>query len=166
MAEEDIPFVGRLRTDPELLGPFLWDGWRDPRRFRRRWERDGWLGDDTGALVVAAGADRLGMVSYRRVVTAGPVWCWSIGVLLMPEARGRGAGTRARRLLVEYLFGTTTAHRIQAETDVDNIAAQRTLEKAGFTREGVMRAYTFVGGRYRDAVLYGLLREEFTAGPP
>lgn len=169
VAEEDLPFVERLRTDPELCGPFLWEGWRDLRRFRRRWERDGWLGDDTGMLMVAArdgcSGGRAGVVSFRRVPTAGPVWCWSIGISLMPEARGRGTGTRAQRLLVSYLFDHTLAYRIQAETDIDNVAEQRALEKAGFTREGVMRGYSFLGGRYHDEVLYSILRDEAPARP-
>ncbi|MFI0408843.1 GNAT family N-acetyltransferase [Actinomadura sp. 3N508] len=167
VAEEDLPFVERLRTDPELCGPFLWDGWSDPRRFRRRWEQDGYLGEDTGNLIVdgaPGGGGPIGLVSYRKVRTAGPVWCWSIGIMLMPEARGRGVGTRAQRLLVDYLFGYTLAHRIQAETDVDNLAEQRSLEKAGFTREGVIRGYGFLGGRYRDEVLYSILREEASPG--
>ncbi|TMQ89757.1 GNAT family N-acetyltransferase [Actinomadura soli] len=169
VAEGDLPFVERLRTDPDLSGPFLWDGWRDLRRFRRRWEEDGWLGDDTATLMVdgaPGGGGPLGVVSYRKLFTAGPVWCWSIGISLMPEVRGRGAGTRAQRLLVEYLFANTLAHRVQAETDVDNVAEQRALEKAGFTREGVIRGYAFIGGRYRDEVLYSILREEASPGAP
>lgn len=141
VAEDDLPFVERLRTDPELAGPFLWEGWFDPGRLRRRWEADRMLGEDVGNLLVVRGADRLGLVSYRRVTTTARSWCWSIGISLMPQARGSGAGTRAQRLLVEYLFAHTTVHRIQAETDVDNVAEQRALEKAGFTREGVMRGY-------------------------
>ncbi|GAA4226382.1 GNAT family protein [Actinomadura meridiana] len=164
MAEADLPFVERLRTDPDLAGPFLWDGWRDPRRFRRRWEQDGWLGADTATLVVTADTDPIGVVSYRRITMAGVAWCWSIGISLMPEARGRGIGARAQRTLVEYLFVYTLAHRVQAETDVDNIAEQRALEKAGFTREGVIRGYAFLGGGYRDEVLYSVLRHEMPPG--
>ncbi|WP_222870149.1 GNAT family N-acetyltransferase [Actinomadura decatromicini] len=160
VAEEDLPFVEALRTDPDLCGPFLWEGWRDPHRFRRRWQDDGWLGDDSALLIVARGADALGMVSYRRVELTGPVWCWSIGALLAPEARGQGLGSRAQRLLVDYLFHHTLAHRIQAETDVDNIAEQRALERIGFTREGVVRACSFLGGRYHDKVVYSILRTE------
>ncbi|TDD62100.1 N-acetyltransferase [Actinomadura darangshiensis] len=160
VTEDDLPFVERLRTDPELSGPFLWEGWFDPGRLRRRWDGDRMLGEETGNLLVAGGADRLGLVSYRRVSTTARTWCWSVGISLMPEARGRGAGTRAQRLLVEYLFAHTIAHRIQAETEVGNVAEQRALEKAGFTREGVMRGYSFVRGRYRDEVLYSVLRTD------
>ncbi|MBO2460861.1 GNAT family N-acetyltransferase [Actinomadura violacea] len=160
VAEADLPVIERLRTDPGLCGRFLWAGWSDPRRFRRRFEQDGMLGEDTGTLAIAHGDGLLGIVSYRRVPTAGSLWCWSIGIALLPEARGRGAGSRAQRLLVDYLFAHTTAHRIQAETEVGNLAEQRALEKAGFTREGVMRGFGFRDGRYRDEVLYSVLRSD------
>ncbi|WP_141575612.1 GNAT family N-acetyltransferase [Actinomadura sp. WMMA1423] len=160
VAEDDLPLIERLRTDPGLAGPFLWAGFTDARGFRRRWECDGMLGEDIGNLVVARGAAFLGIVSYRRLAGAGPAWCWSIGISLLPEARGHGAGSRAQRLLAEYLFAHTTAHRIQAETETGNLAEQRALEKAGFTREGVMREWGFRGGGYRDEVLYSLLRSD------
>ncbi|GAA2301176.1 GNAT family protein [Actinomadura luteofluorescens] len=160
VAEDDLPLIERLRTDPELAGPFLWEGFTDPRRFRRRWESDGMLGEETGNLVVARGAVFCGIVSYRRVATTARAWCWSVGISLLPEARGRGAGARAQRLLAEYLFAHSPAHRVQAETETANLAEQRALEKAGFTREGVMRGWSFRDGRYRDEVLYSMLRSD------
>ncbi|MGH3733570.1 MAG: GNAT family N-acetyltransferase [Acidimicrobiales bacterium] len=51
-------------------------------------------------------------------------------------------GTEAQRHLVDYLFRTTTAHRLEAATEMDNLAEQRALEKVGFRREGVMRGPT------------------------
>jgi RimJ/RimL family protein N-acetyltransferase len=64
-------------------------------------------------------------------------WCWQFGILLRAGLRGRGIGTLAQRMLADYLFAHTRAHRVEAYTDVSNIAEQRALEKAGFTREGV-----------------------------
>ncbi|MGI3201592.1 GNAT family N-acetyltransferase [Streptomyces sp. GLT-R25] len=69
-------------------------------------------------------------------------------------------GTRAQRLLVEYLFAHTQVVRIEADTEVENIAEQRALEKAGFTREGVLRSVGFRDGRWRDGVRYSVLRDD------
>jgi hypothetical protein len=44
------------------------------------------------------------------------------------------------------------ANRLQAITDVENLAEQRVLERIGFHREGVMRGLAFIGGRWRDGV--------------
>jgi RimJ/RimL family protein N-acetyltransferase len=75
-----------------------------------------------------------------RIKAGGPEGgCLEIGVLLFPEHRGRGVGTAAQRLLVEYLFATTLVNRLQAVTDLENLAEQRVLERIGFRREGVLR---------------------------
>ncbi len=49
---------------------------------------------------------------------------------------------------------------MQAGTELDNTAEQRALEKAGFTRDGMLRGYAFRAGRWRDCVLYSILRAE------
>jgi hypothetical protein len=53
-----------------------------------------------------------------------------------------------------------TVHRIWAGTEVDNIAEQRALEKAGFTREGITRATGWRDGAWRDGVIYSPLRTD------
>ncbi|MDL4776628.1 GNAT family N-acetyltransferase [Actinomadura xylanilytica] len=127
---------------------------------RHRWERDGLAGQDGGRLMVVCGGERLGFVAYRRIGTSRSSYCWSIGIALLPSARGQGAGTQAQRLLARYLFAHTQVARVQAETDAANIAERRALERAGFTREGVLRNWNFRDGRWRDAVIYSILRGE------
>jgi RimJ/RimL family protein N-acetyltransferase len=105
-------------------------------------------------------AEIIGTVGWRRV-RYGPnpeSDAWQIGIDLVPEARGRGHGTQAQRLLADYLFETTGLHRVEASTDVENLAEQRSLQKAGFTREGVNRQAQYRGGAYHDLVLYARLR--------
>jgi hypothetical protein len=71
---------------------------------------------------------------------------------------GQGHGAEAQRQLAAYLFATTRVERLEASTDVDNLAEQRSLEKAGFTREGVLRSAQFRDGAFHDLVLYSRLR--------
>jgi RimJ/RimL family protein N-acetyltransferase len=58
--------------------------------------------------------------------------------------------------LLEHTF----VERIQASTEAANAAEQRALEKAGFTREGVLRRACFRGGAWRDMVVFSKLRGE------
>jgi RimJ/RimL family protein N-acetyltransferase len=113
------------------------------------------------SVLDAATGQFLGGVSWHAVDYGGTLGCsaWNIGIALAPSARGRGVGTTAQRLLVEYLFATTEVDRVEASTDVDNVAEQRALEKAGFRREGVLRGAQVRGGMRRDLVHYGRLRE-------
>jgi ribosomal-protein-alanine N-acetyltransferase len=158
--EADLEELGRLDTDPEASVPFLWYGFPNPHARRRRWEEDGFLGRDPAVLAVALPDRTLaGIVSWRTVRAGGPEGgCLELGILLFPEHRGRGLGSAAQRALAEYLFATTLANRLQAVTDVDNVAEQRALEQVGFRREGVMRGAAFVGGCWRDMALYARLR--------
>ena len=161
--ERDLEILGRFDTDPALSEPFEWRGYRDSHARRRRWEQDGYLGNDDSLLIVSlADGTFAGYVVWRPVAISGPQGVLQIGIVLLPDHRGRGVGSRAQQLLADYLFATTTAHRLEAGTEVDNVAEQRALERAGFIREGLLRGRGFVRGAWRDGYLYSRLR----ADPP
>jgi RimJ/RimL family protein N-acetyltransferase len=164
VGEDDLPLLYRLISDPDMTGEHEWFGWRNPREFPRRWAENGLLGDDGGIFMVVRGSDRLGVLSWRKIATSQSSYCWEIGIALVPEARGRGYGTLAQRMLVEYLFAHTHVHRIQATTEVTNTAEQRALQKAGFTREGILRSSGFRDGQWRDGTMYSILRDEVMEG--
>ena len=62
----------------------------------------------------------------------------NIGIGLAEEHRGRGIGAIAQRLLAEELHEAGTV-RVEASTDVENVAEQRALAKAGYELEGTLR---------------------------
>jgi RimJ/RimL family protein N-acetyltransferase len=104
----------------------------------------------------------VGTIGWRRV-SYGPndeSGAWMFGIDIVAAARGNGYGTEAQRLIAEYLFRTTTTNRVEASTDIDNVAEQRSLEKAGYVREGINRGAQFRGGAYHDLVLYAKLRTD------
>jgi [ribosomal protein S5]-alanine N-acetyltransferase len=160
--EEDLPFLDRLCTDADALGVFEWAGFSDVRRRRRRWEEDGYVRPDSVALAVAlADGTVAGIASWQANDRGGPAGvCYEIGLALLPEHRGHGLGTAAQRMLVDHLFNFTTAHRLEARTDAENVAEQKALEHIGFQREGTLRGAGFRQGRWRDILIYGLLRED------
>ncbi|WP_240938173.1 GNAT family protein [Nocardioides sp. JQ2195] len=84
-----------------------------------------------------------------------------IGIWLSPRARGQGLGTAAQREMVDLFFRHTAVNRVEAHTDVENLAEQRALEKAGFTREGTTRGAQWRDGSYRDGHLYSILRSDW-----
>ncbi|MGD0609259.1 MAG: GNAT family protein [Streptosporangiaceae bacterium] len=160
VTEEDLPWLENSRNDPGATGPHEWHGWSDPGSYRRRWAESRLLGDSGGTLMVMVGTDRAGTISWRKVQTGEISHCWAIGIGLAAEFRGRGCGTQAQRLLVRYLFAHTQVNRIEAITEITNVGEQRALEKAGFTREGVLRGATFRAGHWHDHVIYSVLRDE------
>jgi RimJ/RimL family protein N-acetyltransferase len=164
VGEDDLPLLYRLTSDPATAGEHEWFGWRNPREYPRRWAEDGLLGDGGGVVMLVRNSDRLGVLSWHKVPTSPGTHCWEIDIALVLEARGHEYGTLAQRMLVEYLFAHTHVNRIQASTEVTNVAEQRALEKAGFTREGVLRGSAFRDGQWHDAVLYSILRADVPAG--
>ncbi|HET7303457.1 MAG TPA: GNAT family N-acetyltransferase [Segeticoccus sp.] len=99
-----------------------------------------------------------------------------IGYWLHPSARGRGATDRAVRLLMAHAFtpaadGGLGLHRLHAGADVDNIASQRVLRRAGMRLIGVeQRCCAHEDGPPTDGPLFEVLAEEYadqlTSGAP
>ena len=160
VTEADLGILEELTQDPASTGEFAWLGWNKLARFRQWWADNRLISDDHGILMVVRGADRLGFVSWYKVPATSGYYYWNIGIALLPEARGKGYGAQAQRMLAKYLFAHTTVQRIEAATEAGNVAEQRALEKAGFTREGVHRSTGWRDGAYRDGVWYSMLRTD------
>ncbi len=155
--EADLCLWDRHASDPSFAGTFEWRGFGDAMKHRRRWQEDGFLDRDPRYLAVSVAEEAVGLVCWMapRRACAGVL---EVGVVIAPEHRGKGIGTRAQELLVQYLLDTTTVHRVQATTEVDNIAEQKALQRCGFVHEGVMRAAAFRDGAWRDVAMYARLR--------
>jgi len=77
---------------------------------------------------------------------------------------GEGIGTAFLRLLLEWAFAHTSAHRFYLDRFAHNLRAQWLYEKFGFTRDGVLReAYLGADGRRSDLTLMALTRPEWEA---
>ena len=63
-----------------------------------------------------------------------------IGYWVLPDARGRGVAARAVGLITRWAVGDLGLSRIEAYVPVDNEASLRTIERSGYTQEGVARA--------------------------
>ena len=100
-----------------------------------------------GGISVTAGSD-----VYRR---DGELGYW-----LGEPFWGRGIMTGAVRQICREAFGRLDIVRIHAAVYARNGASCRVLEKAGFTREGILRQSVYKNGEVLDACLYALLREE------
>lgn len=162
--EADLELLVRFDTEPELHEPYEWKGFRDPQERRRRWQQDSYLGTDDSVLIVGLPDGTFaGFVVYtgmRRAAPISPTNVYRIGIALLPEYRHRGLGSSAQCLLADHIFWTTLANRVEAGTALENLAEQRSLEKAGFQREGISRGAGYFEGRTFDGVTYARLRSD------
>ena len=77
------------------------------------------------------------------------------------ENHGKGYGTQALCLIMEYAFGNLGLERITASTMEINIPAQKVLEKLGFILEGRERKAVYFRGRKYDNLNFGMLADEY-----
>jgi RimJ/RimL family protein N-acetyltransferase len=78
-----------------------------------------------------------------------------------PVNRGRGFGTEAMHLLINYVFRELNFHRLQVAVLSYNARAVALYKQLGFRREGVWREYVRRDGTWHDMVLFGLLYREW-----
>jgi [ribosomal protein S5]-alanine N-acetyltransferase len=159
VVEDDLIMIRRFAVEPDLMG-LDWNGFRDAAAPARRFAIDGYLSTDNSRLMIEVeSGEAVGFIDW----TAGTFVRerhWEIGIVLLPEWRGRGIGSRAQVLLCDYLFSHTSVQRIQAGTHPENVAEQKALEKAGFKLDGVIRATDFRDGQWRDVWMYSRLRSD------
>jgi len=109
-------------------------------------------------VILSKDGNRVGSIGHYFVQ---PSRLMEIGYDIVPSERGKGYGTEAVQIMIDYLFLSNDIVRIQAVTNVDNIPSQRVLEKAGFQKEGTLRKVSHIRQEYGDAYIYGILREEW-----
>ena len=80
-----------------------------------------------------------------------------IGYLLNREYWQQGLMSEALECVIAYAFGELKLHRLEADTDPDNIASIRILERFGFQREGLFRDRWLINGRWCDSLMLGLV---------
>ncbi len=79
------------------------------------------------------------------------------------DYRGRGYGTEATRLTLDYAFTALGLHNVALETWEYNRAGQRAYAKAGFREMGRRRQAKFMGGKLWDIVQMDCLSTEFVS---
>lgn len=87
--------------------------------------------------------------------------CTALGYALAHDYWGQGYGSEVVSCVLGYAFDTLKLHRVEVDIDPRNTASCRLVEKFGFRREGLLRACYRVAGEVQDAVLYGLLADEY-----
>ena len=83
-----------------------------------------------------------------------------IGYWVGERHAGKGLMLEAVNLVIPYAFDALGLHRIEAACIPDNRRSIRVLEKARFTREGLLRSYLRINGSWQDHYLYALIASD------
>jgi RimJ/RimL family protein N-acetyltransferase len=158
--DADVPVIAEASRDAETRGrlddePLTPDRQRDSvSRAQEQWR----TGSGAPFVIADAADDRpLGLLNLQfgeDEEVAG------LAVSVFPQARGRGVASKALRLGATWGLRQLGLHRVFAECAADNLASIRAIEKAGFQREGILRAHCKIHGQRHDCVMFSLLPQE------
>ena len=85
-----------------------------------------------------------------------------VGIMIgEPDARGRGYGTEAMMLLLDFAFTVLGMHSVMLLVYEYNYPARRSYEKAGFREIGRRRESRWFNGRFWDEIHMDILASEF-----
>lgn len=158
---DDLACIEEAATDPRIP-----EGTTVPARFsvaagRAFVERQhGRLTSGQGvslAITDSASARAVGLVILTMRPQPG---VGGIGYWLVPSARGHGRAGRAADLVTRWGLEHLHLARVEAWAEPENVASHRTLEAAGFQREGVLRDFLALGDRRADAVVFSRLARD------
>ena len=159
MEKEDVPLFTEWVNKPEVFGEY------NPLHQMSKTEVEKMLDNPSDFqlfFVEKKDGSKIGFIAHFHVLHLGTgSKLLEIGYSLVPSERGKGYCTEAVEIMVDYLFLSKNIVRVQAITDVGNVASQKALEKAGFKKEGTIRKSAFIKGEWRDGCLYSILREEW-----
>jgi RimJ/RimL family protein N-acetyltransferase len=81
-----------------------------------------------------------------------------VGYYVSPEFWGNGIATQAIKFLSDFIFSNTNIIRLYAEPFSRNVASCRALTKAGFEREGTLKANAVKNGKIEDMEMYSMIK--------
>ena len=87
----------------------------------------------------------------------------SVGIFLGHQFWGKGYGTDAMRVLVDFCFQEINLHKVKLEVFSYNERAIRSYQKVGFIEEGVLREEVYRHGKYHDCHLMSIFRKDWTS---
>jgi RimJ/RimL family protein N-acetyltransferase len=158
---EDAPVIFEsYARDPEVVRYLVWKPHKTVQETEQFLLACGQLwrsGKDYAYVITLKGSNSLiGMFGLHPMKMKVEV-----GYALARPYWNRGYVTEILRKVIDWVFTQPEMYRVQAFCDVENTASARVMEKAGMTREGLLRRYVLhpnISSEPRDAYLYAIVR--------
>jgi ribosomal-protein-alanine N-acetyltransferase len=93
-------------------------------------------------------------------IRRGPAQSAQVGYWIGPEFARQGYMSEALAAAIGHAYATLDLSRIEAACLPENVASRALLERSGFRHEGMAERYLQIDGRWRDHVLYAVLRAD------
>ena len=157
--EEDLPHFVRWLNDDDVLQWLTLPKGPTMEEEHQWWEAEQRNPEDIVWAIETLDGRLLGDLALRP----NPVARWAdLGIAIGEKVLwSQGCGADAIRTVLRHAFTKMGLNRVSLTTDEHNSRALRCYQKCGFVREGLLRQQRLVDGEFRNAVLLGVLREEF-----
>ncbi|GGV79039.1 hypothetical protein GCM10015535_14870 [Streptomyces gelaticus] len=103
--------------------------------------------------VVVSGETVVGQVNISSILR-GPFQKGFLGYWVSSRHQGLGHTSRAVGLALRIAEDELNLHRLEAHTQLDNLASQAILRKHGFSSWGVAHDHFYADGAWRDEVFW------------
>ncbi len=161
LARDDLPHIRSWLDDPEtraLIGATAPMTEEDAGKWFERVDSDPsriWY------VIVADSDDRV--IGEAGLLRLSPEWRTTDMTVIVgkKEERGKGHGSEAGRLLLDFAFNYLGLHRVAIGVVGFNEAALSFWKKLGFREEGVQRDGYFRDGAFHDFVMMSILEDEW-----
>jgi uncharacterized protein (DUF952 family)/RimJ/RimL family protein N-acetyltransferase len=160
---EDADILFPLIYKTAVTDTLLWDGPSSLDEYRQglaeRAERSARGEIHLFTIIESASGQPVGMTDIRPMEDFRA----DVGIWIGQPYHGRGYGTQAVRLLVEYGFGQLKMAKIEAYIFCGNWSSRRIFEKNGFILEGTIRQSVRKRGQLLDEWLMGITHADFAS---
>lgn len=163
METSDIPLLDALRKSGDVLSNLsTWlpisDSLASQEAYFGEMLKKGRTGEIQFVITTVddtvIGATGLVMIDFRNAYAM-------VHIFVGAEYTGRGYGTDAMKLLVNFLFMEMNLERVALNVFAFNERAIASYKKAGYVEEGRLRQHLYRNGKYHDVVQMAILKEDF-----
>lgn len=155
---DDMPTLNAMFDDPDVLAG-LAVAFPQPLAGIREWfDATRSLEDEVHFVIEMLAGEAIGICGLQQIDARARQGL--LGIWIGKPYWNRGYGTDAVRVLCRFGFRHMNLQRITLHVYEPNERARHVYERVGFTHEGTLRRAQFIGGRYVDDHVMGLLAEE------
>ena len=156
MTYDDTDNIVKWRANKRVKNNFLYRG-EITREVHENWiKTEVETGVEVQFIIEEAESDRPIGSTYLRDIDR-EIGKAEFGIFIgEDDAVGRGYGTEAAKLIVNYAFSNLKLHKVYLRVLDENLVAKKSYEKVGFREEGHFRDEVFLNGEYKDVVFMAI----------
>ncbi len=162
LTENDLPALQKIFSQPQVVRFMSTEPQQDESQARAYLQsiRDGFASGDLYQWGLEYRGDIVGTSTLAGIERDNHHA--EIGFALSPEYWGKGLMRRAIPAVLGFAFERLGLRRITADVDPRNTPSLRLLAALGFQEEGLLRQRYEHMGEIQDALILGLLRDDWT----